>query len=112
MESVPGDGSQVLQLGRVMRDVQRWQRDTFRETATVSGALAHLRKELDEVEEACQLGLDAWPEVADVFILWCQVASQVGMGPAGAAYAVEEKLETNRQRKWKAPDADGVVEHE
>ena len=94
-----------------MRDVQSWQAEVFRDTASLRGVIAHLHKELDEVQEACQCGDDPWPEVADVFILWCQLAALTGMGPAAAAYAVSEKMDENRARTWKPPDADGVVEH-
>jgi len=106
--------------------IAEWQRVTFGAGKFRRGPLVHLAKEVAELTRSVENvdALDGFPgiqadareqameELADVFHLMVQVASDLGATPQDIADAVARKLEINRQRKWKAPDASGVVEHE
>lgn len=90
-----------------MRDlfqrVADWADVTF-PASTDHSKLAHLRKELAELEERP----DSAEEMAGVVMLVCHLARAHGVDLAAA---IEQKLAICRARTWGAPDADGVVEH-
>ena len=87
----------------LIEDIQAWQHDTF-PSATPESAAEHLRREA--------LELLAYPydpgEQSDVFILLTQIAMLTGVDLYDA---VCDKMAVNKARRWKHPDADGVVEH-
>lgn len=114
-----------MTLHTVAVDIAAWQTETFGPPRQRTGPVEHMAKEVDELRKTlgvlrvCKLGsvpytsvhADALEELADVFHLMVQVASDLGATPDVFATAVERKLAVNRQRKWKAPDARGIVEH-
>ena len=114
-----------MTLHTVAVDIAAWQTETFGPPRERTGPVEHMAKEVCELHatldvlRVCTPGspqhayyhADALKELADVFHLMVQVASDLGATPDTFAAAVERKLAVNRQRKWKAPDARGIVEH-
>lgn len=107
-------------LGAISHDVAAWQLETFGDAATPHGAVEHLRREANEVwshfwRDGVRIEVDevdrdeVAEECADVFFLLVQLATTIGISLADA---VDSKLAKNKRRKWKKPDASGVVEHE
>lgn len=85
------------------RDVYEWAQRTF-PGSTLAAKLAHLRRELDEIQ---QQPTDAH-EWADAFLILLHGAASYGHDLLAAA---REKFALVQQRKWGAPDAQGVIEH-
>jgi len=112
-----------LSLDGLQLEITEWQRQTFPKADVVSVSL-HLVKEAREVEveaawffhyleKADAVRLDQTrdslaEELADVVHLVFGVASLAGVD---LAQAVAKKFEKNKNRKWKEPDANGIVEH-
>lgn len=76
----------------------------------------HLAKEVSELHvELCSAmgpneSLDnVKNEAADCFILLIALCSRMGFNLSDA---VKEKMKINEKRKWKAPDAHGIIEHQ
>lgn len=82
--------------------IQRWQRETF-PGVKPEAALDRLKTELVELEE----DLHDIDELADCFIVMCQLASSIE-GDLGKA--VERKMTKNLNRQWKI-SADGTGQH-
>lgn len=98
-------------LDAVLAEVIDWAFETF-PTSTPLSAATHLLKEARELAAAPTSA----EEIADCLMLAehikarvLELAAAAGVDPARA---VAEKLAVCRTRRWKAPDADGVVEHE
>lgn len=70
--------------------------------------LTHLRRELEEIENDPN-DIEEW---ADAMLLFMHGLRERGFSIASLVIALEKKFEVNRNRKWKAPDEHGVVEHE
>jgi NTP pyrophosphatase (non-canonical NTP hydrolase) len=109
----------------IIDEIQEWQRtNPAFEGGTYKSAILHLACEVGELAQAC--GVDgqavhaevtrgllktnryASEEIADVFIVLCDVARRFG---GNLLSMVRAKHEKNLRREWKAPDANGVVEH-
>jgi hypothetical protein len=86
-----------------------WSQETFGSDLDRdwNGPLAHLRKELSEIEEQ-PFDREEW---ADAFLLLLDAARRAGFNAAGLVMAAEYKLSINKNRVWQAPNADGSVEH-
>jgi NTP pyrophosphatase (non-canonical NTP hydrolase) len=103
MDHLEAENARLVQFPALQRAIDEWQRATF-PPSTAASKLAHLRKELVELEAA---PTDAG-EIADCIMLLVGVASLAGVD---VQQALEDKLAVNKQRRWGEPDADGVVEH-
>jgi NTP pyrophosphatase (non-canonical NTP hydrolase) len=91
-----------------------FQRITF-PTSTPLSMSKHLQREADElVNELEQSDIAIRPEhvhdeLADIFILCIGIAYLIGVS---LMECVIKKMAVNVNRKWKAPDKDGVIEHQ
>lgn len=109
----------------IIDEIQEWQRtNPAFEGATVHSSILHLACEVGELTQACGLDLDdvveqverghmkdnrgAGEEIADVFIVLCDVARRYG---GNLLSMVSAKHGKNLRRAWKRPDTNGVVEH-
>lgn len=108
-----------LLLDELFEQISAWNDATFPGT-TANSCVEHLRRECVEFindllpTDACDL--PAWrarraEELADIFHLWVAACNRAGLDITAAAAEVEEKFLKNQKRVWKAPDAQGVVEH-
>lgn len=96
-------------LGYIERQIE-WSRETFGPGTRLKGVLAHLRKELDEVEKDPG---DA-SEWADIIILAIDGAWRQGITPDQLAQALAIKANVNRLRQWpdwRAASPDAPIEH-
>ena len=90
-----------------------WQRITF-PTGTALSMAKHLQREAAElVNELDQTDIAIRPErvhdeLADIFILCIGIAYLIGVS---LMECVIKKMAVNVNRKWKAPDKEGVIEH-
>lgn len=71
------------------------------------GPLAHLRKEIDEIESDPH---DA-EEWADGLLLLLDGARRAGVDADTLIVTAIYKLDVNKRRIWQKPNADGSVEH-
>lgn len=96
--------------------ITKWQKEVFPD-ATALSKIAHLKKELPELEEAINKSysdlqpMDVLLEFADCFFLLFGSAAAYGMEYEDIVSAIEQKFEINKARKWGKPDENGVVEH-
>jgi len=74
---------------------------------TTSSVMEHLRRETREIERKP----DDLSEWADVFLLFLDGLWRNGFTFTQLFKAAQTKLKINKSRKWKKPDAQGVVEH-
>lgn len=93
----------------IYKDVVKWQRDTF-PGSHVYSKLQHLKKEIKEVETAKSFD-EAKEELADCFILLMGACDSLGLNYSGITEAIQNKMRTNKLRKWGTPDENGVVLH-
>lgn len=89
---------------------REWSDETFGPGTRLRGVLAHIRKELAEVEEA-PLDPSEW---ADLLILVIDGATRQGIDGEELLAAYHEKMRVNREREW--PDwrgfsPDEPIEH-
>lgn len=107
------DQTKAARLDTVCAEIRAWQAETFTQPS-LSGAVAHLSKEMAEIEAA--LGgagthegrAHMAEELGDGVFLILQAMTILGADPATV---LEHKLAKNKARRWGKPDADGVVEH-
>ena len=92
---------------RFQIEAHRWSEQTFGVARSPDGPIAHLVKEVKELQ---QNPYDIM-EYADCLMLILDAASNASITGDKLLEAAWEKLEINRQRDWGIPDADGVVEH-
>lgn len=90
---------------------REWSARTFGPGDRTGGVVAHIRKELVEVEESRGLDLEEW---VDVVILALDGAWRAGFTPEQIASALEAKQTKNEGRRW--PDwrqhtSDQPIEH-
>lgn len=120
-------------LHQLATSIESWQAETF-PAASAASAVEHMRREVIELHEHFwrDTGLtdeDGRPsfervyikgpisnpegpiaeEIADIFFMLVQFCRAAGFKLAAA---VAFKFAKNLKRKWKEPDAHGVVEHE
>ncbi len=120
--------TQKPNLNALAESISKWQARTFKGSQPGSAA-EHLRREANELwsEFWCE-SVDPEPgrttiytrpkaslnrdsiaeEAADVFFMLVQLSSLIGFD---LAEAVAKKYAKNLKREWRAPDAQGVVEH-
>lgn len=87
-----------------------WSSETFGPGDRLNGVLAHIRKELDEIE-ADPTDVTEW---IDVVILAFDGAWRAGHEPEDIVAALLAKYAKNRDREWpdwKTADPDGPIEH-
>jgi NTP pyrophosphatase (non-canonical NTP hydrolase) len=90
-------------LDDLAQQIREFGAKTF-PTSTPESTAEHLRREVIEILADPTNG----EEQADAFFLLIQLARVSGNDLAAE---VARKLEINLNRKWKAPDFDGVIEH-
>jgi hypothetical protein len=92
-------GQDIVDLGRTVEAQREWSFRAFG-PGRVAGVLAHLRKEIDEIE-AAPTDLEEW---ADALILVIDGMWRA-TGASGLEFArvVLAKMAKNRARKWPAP---------
>lgn len=107
LDGVREDCRRLHDMNAFQREVAIWGARTF-PAATLGAALAHLRRELSEIEAD-----PADPvEWADAIILLLHASLRFGgMEWERIVAAAREKFVINQQRQWGEPDAEGVVEH-
>ena len=90
-----------------------FQRITF-PTSTALSMAKHLKRESDELLKELEQSDIAirWErvhdELADILILCIGIAYLIGVS---LMECVVKKMAVNVNRKWKAPDKEGVIEH-
>jgi hypothetical protein len=90
-------------------DHAKWSQETFGSDTDRdwTGPLAHLGKELREIEEQ-PFSRDEW---ADALLLLLDGSRRAGFTATGLLLAAEYKLTVNKNRAWQSPNDDGSVEH-
>jgi len=96
-------------MQQTVAEIVAWQRETFPD-ATVDSQLRHLRREVEEALEA-SVGPHKAEEVIDCLFLVIGALDHLGLIWNAVQILLDWKLGKNRERTWKAPDAEGVVEH-
>lgn len=115
LRPVPEDDEDTVRVPRdsltAMLHAQRdWSTETFGPGARLAGVLAHIRSELDEVEDAPQ-DVEEW---IDVVILALDGAWRAGHEPEVIVDALLAKYAKNRARSWpdwRTADPDAPIEH-
>lgn len=90
----------------VLAEELDWQDSTFPLSTSQSRAI-HLAREAEELKSDPENPY----EMADVLLLLSHLARGKGGPNVSLSQAVIEKQKINRNRKWKKPDSQGVVEH-
>ena len=101
-------------LDALQTEIGSWSDVTF-PTSTPETIIRHLKKEVEEMEEAHQ-GDKLFPhtnkelphEIADCIMLLLHLAHRKGVS---ARDAIREKFEICKNRKWGPPDEHGCVRH-
>jgi hypothetical protein len=91
-------------------DHAAWSQETFGSDASRdwTGPLAHLAKELREIEEQ-PMDREEW---ADALLLLLDASRRAGFNAVGLLQAAEYKLSINKNRVWQEPNEDGSIEHD
>lgn len=95
-------------------EITAWQAVTFPQ-ATARSTATHLHRETGELLRAIESGAplhEIAEEWADCWFMLNAVRAMLPRTPEQARADVIAKFAKNRARRWKAPDADGVVEHD
>ena len=98
--------SYPVDMNDLQYDLKTWTEKQFPQR-TLQSILAHLRKEISELEESP----DDIMEFADCFMLLCDAASYQNIAMSDIWRAMGEKLQINKNRKWGKPNSEGFVEH-
>lgn len=101
----PGDS-----LTAMLHAQREWSTETFGPGSRLAGVLAHIRKELKEVEAAPE-DVEEW---IDVVILAFDGAWRAGHDPEAIVTALLAKYAKNRARDWpdwRTADPDAPIEH-
>ena len=104
----------MKELQVLMDKIMKWSDSTFGEMQKTPGMVAHLKKEVIELEkEVTQddniLGIQI--ELADCLMLLLDIASHSDIDAESLLFEVEHKLSINKLRKWGKPNVDGSIEH-
>jgi len=97
-------------LTDLLRAQREWSTETFGPGSRLQGVLAHIRKEIEEVE-ANPTDVEEW---IDVVILALDGAWRAGHEPEEIVAALIAKYEENRNRvwpDWRTADPNGAIEH-
>jgi hypothetical protein len=97
----------VSAIQQLQNELCDWADKTFGINRTASPVIAHLIREVYELEETPEDIM----EYADCFILLLQAAKLSGYDTDDLIRASFAKMEINKNRKWGKPNADGSVEH-
>jgi hypothetical protein len=89
-----------------LADQKIWAQETFGPAERLQGVLAHIRKELEEIEADPQ-DLSEW---VDVMVLTFDGAMRQGFTPAQILEGYLSKMQVNFARQW--PDWRGFSENE
>ena len=84
-------------------EIADWGEVTF-STSFDGSRLAHLKKEVAELEAVPSSG----EEMADIVLILCHQARAHGVN---LAEEIVRKFHLCKERRWGAPDANGIVEH-
>ena len=101
-------------MNQVQKEVSAWSTKTFgRDPSRIHGMMAHLEKEVAELEKTVTLDGASKPgclrdELADCIMLLYDMADISGFD---VNQIVREKLMINKAREWGPPNPDGSVEH-
>jgi hypothetical protein len=101
---------QADDLAAMLRAQREWSRETFGPSSRLHGILAHIRKELVEVEED-PTDVTEW---VDVVILALDGAWRAGHEPEDIVAALTAKYAKNRARvwpDWRDSSPDQAIEH-
>lgn len=90
----------------IQNDIAAFTDSVFGKSNPVS-KLHHLREEVDELIE----DVNDTHEWADCVILLIDAAKKAGHDMDDLYSFVQEKMKINKNRKWGAPDENGVVRH-
>ncbi len=90
--------------GDLLLRIGQWAHGTFPQW-TDDGILIHVEREIAELRDDPSDGA----EMADIIILLCHLAYEHDVDLMAA---IEAKHVINQGRRWMAPDAQGVIEHE
>lgn len=101
------DGDDRSRIQRLQDEIGEWADATFGRHDGPDIAIAHLRKEVDELAE----NADDRLEYADCLMLVLDAYRKAGGSADDLITAAFQKHEINRLREWGEPDEDGVVEH-
>lgn len=99
-----------MDLAAHIRRQRLWSVRTFGPGPRTEGVVAHIRKELAEIE-AAPADLDEW---VDVILLAIDGAWRAGHTPEAIAFGVAAKQARNEARDWpdwRAQDPRGPIEH-
>lgn len=110
MRNLSSAGDSAGRFVDVIRRQREFSRRTFGPGTRTTGVLAHIRKELAEIE-ANPGDVSEW---ADLIILAIDGAWRAGHSPEAIADAVPAKIEINEDREWpdwRSADPDGPIEH-
>lgn len=91
-----------------------WSDETFGPDDRRLGMIAHLKKEVVELEEGLSRSARApviQDELADCMMLLLDIASHSGLSANDLLFSVSAKLVINKNRKWGSPNPDGSIEH-
>lgn len=109
------DGAELLRefrdLSLVRMEAERfeWAKETF-PGATAKSAIAHLRKELIEIEENLDSGTKDVTEYSDALMLVMEAAARDGFTASDVLKGFRDKHEINKTRKWEQHE-DGAYYH-
>lgn len=109
-DRAPGAAPLLPLLDHIRRQ-REWSQRTFGPGPRTAGVLAHIRKELAEIEENPG-DVSEW---ADLIILAIDGAWRAGHSPEAIAAAIPAKQTINEGRKWpdwRTADPNGPIEHE
>ena len=89
-------------MDSLIRHIMSWQRATFGSEYREAGLIAHIKKELEEIEAAEDLKHLEWLDV--IFLAIQGYHTALGETPRDAAtslgFDLNDKLEENMRRKW------------
>jgi hypothetical protein len=96
-------------FSQLAADHAEWSQATFGNDSERDhkGPLAHLRKEIAEIEAAPHDG----SEWADGFLLLLDASRRAGFPASVLVQEATAKLKINKGREWGKPNEDGSVEH-
>lgn len=96
---------------QLFNEITSWQKETFG-LANAYSKVCHLEEEVKELkDDLVTQNTDRRLEFADCFFLLFGAAAADGMSYQDIQYAIKDKFEINKNRKWGTPQQNGVVNH-
>ncbi len=96
----------MMTLQKLQTEVGAWSDQTFK-AQTPESKIRHLKREVEELLNEPR----SREELADCLILIIDIARLTGTDAQTLLYCAFEKLEICKNRKWNAPDHEGVCSH-